>query len=459
MKKIFYVLIFLLPVVGFGQQGWEKSCLLDSMWMDVGNEGFTPAGASWTSVAVNSWGSPYVAFSDADYLGKMSVMRYNGISWGFVGNEGFSLGSVEYCSLLFSPTGDLYVAYSDNYYSNYYNKATVMKFDGTAWVTVGNAGFSANQALWTSLTFNPNGQPYVAFEDFGNSKKATVMMFNGTTWVNVGNAGFSADTAECLSIAFNTTGQPFVAFEDFGNSRKATVMKFDGTNWVNFGSAGFSEGEAENESLAFGPSGEPCVAFMDHANNGRVTVMDYNGTNWVNVGNAGFSDATFYLSLAFSQDDGRPYVAAGSPVSLMKFDGSSWVYVGNPHFSKGLVLYTRLCLDPFHGVPYVAYSDFANSGKATVMKYDVVYTGVNELQESRLLVFPNPAEDKCQVQSAKCHIKSVEIFNLSGERVYYSEFSSGTGKAVEVELNFPAGVYFVRVTGDETVEVGKIIKE
>ena len=65
-----------------------------------------------------------------------------------------------------------------------------MKFDGTNWVNVGNAGFSAGEAGWSSLAFSSSGQPYVAYTDYGNSDKATVMTFDGTNWVNVGNAGF-----------------------------------------------------------------------------------------------------------------------------------------------------------------------------------------------------------------------------------------------------------------------------
>ena len=71
------------------------------------------------------------------------------------------------------------------------------------------------------------------------------MKFNGTNWVNVGNEGFSAGEADYTSLAFNSSnGVPFIAYSDYVNSQKATVMKFDGTNWVNVGNAGFSAGWA-----------------------------------------------------------------------------------------------------------------------------------------------------------------------------------------------------------------------
>ena len=55
-------------------------------------------------------------------------------------------------------------------------------------------------------------------------------------WQNVGNAGFSAGDAEYTSIAFNPVdGYPYVAFQDWTNSEKETVMRFDGTNWVYVG--------------------------------------------------------------------------------------------------------------------------------------------------------------------------------------------------------------------------------
>ena len=55
-------------------------------------------------------------------------------------------------------------------------KATVMKFDGTGWVKVGSAGFSAGEVSYTSLAID-NDTPYVAYRDVANSDKTTVMNF------------------------------------------------------------------------------------------------------------------------------------------------------------------------------------------------------------------------------------------------------------------------------------------
>ena len=78
----------------------------------------------------------------------------------------------------------------------------------------------------------------------GNSSKATVMKFDGTNWLIVGNAGFSPDMVAYISLAFSPAGEPYVAYEDHANSEKASVIKFDGTNWINAGIAGFTAGAA-----------------------------------------------------------------------------------------------------------------------------------------------------------------------------------------------------------------------
>src|ERR1035437_5849547 len=108
------------------------------------------------------------------------------------------------------------------------------------WKIVGNAGFSAGRADYTSLAFSPSGELYVAYTDWGNDFKATVMKYDGNNWVNVGNAGFSAGPVNFTCLACSPSDELYVAFNDDEKPYKASVMKFDGTNWIYVGNPGFS---------------------------------------------------------------------------------------------------------------------------------------------------------------------------------------------------------------------------
>ncbi|MCC3372633.1 InlB B-repeat-containing protein [Cohnella sp. REN36] len=90
---------------------------------------------------------------------------------------------------------------------------------------------------------------------------------------------------------------------------------------------------------------------------------------WSTVGSTGFSPGQVgYTSLAFS--DGTPYVAFadwsnGRKATVMKYDGSGWTLVGNGGFSAGAATY--IVLKFWNGTPYVAFVDAGNGAKTTIM--------------------------------------------------------------------------------------------
>ena len=242
-------------------------------------------------------------------------------------------------------------------------------------------------------------------------------------------------------------------------------MKFTGTNWVNVGNAGFSAGMAYSESIAISPSdGQPYVAYSDSVNNSKATVKKFNGTNWVDVGNADFSFWNVgWISLAFSPSDGQPYVAYedlshGGDPTVMRFNGTDWVNLGNVGFSSGEAWYINLVFSPSDYKPYVAFEDWGHNGKATVMKYDSVFVGINEPRESRLLLYPNPATDKITIETSQTPIQSqLSIMNLNGQEVMTHQI---TQPMTQMDISsLPQGVYFVRLTNDRTMEVGKFMKQ
>ena len=298
--------------------------ILNGDWLTVGSAGFSAGAASYTSLAIDGSGTPYVAYEDSGNYYKTTVMRFNGSTWEAVGSAGFSNSGVVDISLAIDGNGTPYVAYKD--YVNSF-KATVMRFNGSSWELVGSAGFSAAAANYTSLAIDGNGTPYVAYQDYGNSYKATVMRFNGNSWEVLGSAGFSAGEVYYTSLAIDGSGTPYVAYKDYGNKHKATVMRFNGSSWEPVGSAGFSAGEVYFTSLAIDGSDTPYVAYKDSGNYYKTTVMKFNGNTWEPVGSAGFS--------------------------------------------AGEASYTSLAIDG-SGTPYVAYSDSGNGSKATVMGIDIL---------------------------------------------------------------------------------------
>jgi hypothetical protein len=253
----------------------------------------------------------------------------------------------------------------------------------------------------------------VAYQDFTHGMKATVMKFNGTNWVNVGNPGFSVGEADYTSLAFSPSdGEPYVAFRDWGFDAKATVKKFDENNWVYEGNAGFSAGEAASTSLAFSLSdGLPYVAYSDGENSWKATVMKCEGTNWVNVGSAGFSAGPAYNESFAINSTGEPYIAYTGSVNML-----------------------------------------------TVMTYDSVYVGINDLQQSKFSIYPNPATDKITVElTGATMYGNLTIVDIEGQQLITYQI---TQPKTQIDIsNLASGVYFVRVTNDKTVEVGKFVKE
>ncbi len=153
-------------------------------------------------------------------------------------------------------------------------------------------------------------------------------------------------------------------------------------DWQQVGMAGFSRGQADYISLAMDSSGVPYVAYQDWANGYKASVMRFNSANssWEQVGVAGFSPGRAeYTNLAIDGSD-TPYVAYadwanGYKASVMRFNGTSWEQVGAAGFSPGGANFPSLAIDS-SGTPYITYSDSANSYKASVMKFSGGWTQV-----------------------------------------------------------------------------------
>ena len=210
-------------------------------------------------------------------------------------------------------------------------------------------------------------------------------------------------------------------------------------------------------------NGIPYVGYLDYKHYGE-TVMKFIGNNWIPVGQKGFtSDGAFGGSLAFSPIDGQLYVAYGANAcfdnaTVMKFNGTKWVYVGQRCFSSEDAHYTSLAFSPLDGQPYVVFQDVGYSNKATVMKYDSVMVGINEQQESRLSLYPNPASAIITIETTDIPTRSLlSISDINGQQLITRQLTQP--KTTLDISSLPQDIYFVRLTSDKSVATGKFIKQ
>ena len=97
--------------------------------------------------------TPYVAFkvradeANPEAANKMAVMRLADGAWAQVGSQGFSTEvNTSGFDFAISSNGTPYVAYSDREATSMLGALTAMKFNGSSWETIGDAGFSNTQA-------------------------------------------------------------------------------------------------------------------------------------------------------------------------------------------------------------------------------------------------------------------------------------------------------------------------
>ena len=436
-------------------------------WATVGSAGFSDTTAYSTSMVMNSSGTPYVLFQDQGNGNHGTVMSYSGGSWTAVGGAGFTPNQVAFPAITLDTNGVPYVVYSA---IDGGGAATVLKYNGGGWATVGGAYMTGLNTTYTAIAIDTTDNvPFVVYVDGTNYYKATVKIYDAITnaWYTLGGTGFSAGEAYFCNIAINQVGTPYVVYQDATSGYRATVMKYSGGSWQLVGNQGFSAGRATNTTIAINSQMQPVVSYADGAHAGKATCMAFNGASWVTIGNAGFSDTNTYYNTMVVKGD-TPYVAYSDggdtdvygPATVMKYNGSWWQQVCQTDISQGIAWYTSVAMSP-GGIPYIAYLDWANHKRATVLAYDgnseCFPTAVtNVVAGNTLSIFPNPAYNELTIQSTSEPITKVCIMDLLGQTVSSRQFAVGGLQQTLNVAALSAGVYFVQVNN---TEVRKFVKE
>jgi len=464
MKRSVFLTLLIVSISVFSHGQNDYSSNRDFGWQYVGQPGFSSNEIDWPSLKIDTLGNLYLAFQDRGNDWKASVMKFNGTSWAYVGQPGFSVGEAWTLSLSINQQGELYLGFQD---SGNMGKASVMKFDGNTWVYVGPAGISSANASYTSLAISKNDSLFLGFRDEAHGNKASVMKFDGTSWNYVGSPGFSADQAWTVSVAVDSNNRPIIVYEDWGFCSKGTVMKFNGYQWIPLGQEGFTNGVARFTDIALSSNDQPYIAFSDGYLDCRATVLNFNGASWDSVGNQGFSNGNAsYPDIEFNELDELYIVycdGAGGyddGPTVMKFTDNSWSCIGTPRFALSYPNTPKLVIDQ-SGNPIVAFSDLSKGLKASVMKYDSIFSGVNNPPFSpipKFTIFPNPVNTDLYIEFDLFPSEAieVEIYTLDGHLVHKTSISDNSSKISLGTL--PNGIYIIIAASEGKIWSEKIVK-
>ncbi|OGC36372.1 hypothetical protein A2311_02405 [candidate division WOR-1 bacterium RIFOXYB2_FULL_48_7] len=219
------------PYVATNDFGLMKVFYLNGATWDWVNSSLVSLGSNhWLSLAMLGT-TPYVAFRDANNNSRATVKYSPGGSWATLGGAGFGVesDSVVYTSLAINSSNNIFVAFKRNAVSPY--KAVVMKYNSTttSWEAVGAEGISDGEADLTRLKCF--GQDlYLSYKDMANQSGITTLLYDHSSagWYVLGTAAFSGQEADLPALTVDPNGTPYVAFQDGQSQGKLTVMKFTG---------------------------------------------------------------------------------------------------------------------------------------------------------------------------------------------------------------------------------------
>lgn len=265
-------------------------------WQILGNEQVVAAAASaYTNIALVSEGAnevPYVVYTESG-VAKVKKRQPDG-TWTQVGDN-LTTASASYTRIYNDQAGGLYVTYMDGTAGNRlaikkYNSAsgTWDPLEGNSanlYVSAGSVNNTVSQYSSTprsSLTFDSNHTPYIAFGDNGNLVPF-VKKFDGVSWVTVGDSAVnSTGKAVALSLVLDENELPWLVYCNLSANNSTTgtmtLYRYNGSVWTAIPT---TIGGIRHTSMVPDAAGNLAIAYFNTGNSNRATVITYNKTTGV----------------------------------------------------------------------------------------------------------------------------------------------------------------------------------
>lgn len=377
----------------------NKTALVARFTTNEGNKVLVSGVTQVSKTTKNDFSSPVdytVSNSDGtkNVLYTVTVSKATNVSWSeaavYSASEVYA-GAV----LKVNPTNNVpMIAFKERADAN--AKMTVVQLSGSSLATMGSASFSSKvDGSNYAFDISPEGTPYVAYSDSASTLLAgalSVMRYDGSAWVNVGEKSVLKAQSKYIGLAA-LSGSRLVVNQQ-NNSAKADFSRRVMVSSVYNGSAWTSTAATTNQIYTCVTAGDGTNAYTLYINRGKVdnvnygmNVVKYDGSAWstlrsnyVRSGATQTSIAGYGLTVA---PDGTLYIWTGDDadktgsygVRLERYNASAntWTVVGGNILPLGFNLSTHtsvaVAVAP-DGTPYVAYRNEKDNNYPYVMYLD-----------------------------------------------------------------------------------------
>ncbi len=301
-------------------------------WSLVGNS-VAGAPADIVTMATLSNGRVVIVGTNGGTPQLESVYAFDGTTWSLLVSQPF-FSDHRLPQMAVSSSDTLFVAYQEGLAAAakiYVYRSTdgglnwSMLTDGGT-NHVGTNTYAATSNKQIGLSVDALDRPYIAFRDTTAGQKATVKRYNGSSWETVGGAGFSNGAASDLTVAIDSNNNPVVAFRDSSSASKVSAMGFDGANWNLIGNAGFSPGAIQIPSIDLDSYNRPYVAYYTGSSSAQVAY--FTGSSWQHLADV---DSVEQRMKVIVDNDDFPIVSYRGASNLgysKKWNGNQWLTMG-----------------------------------------------------------------------------------------------------------------------------------